>query len=151
MRGVLVDAGPLVALIDRQDRHHARSVEALRALTDPLFTVWPALVEAMYLLETWQEQAVLWDMIEAGPIHLVPLEGADMPRLRTLMARYQDLPMDLADAALVHVAERDGYRRIFTLDHRDFAVYRVAGKERFTIVPEPSVGRRDRRHSGQRG
>ena len=135
MRGVLVDAGPFVALIDRRDRHHARCVDALRAMTDPLVTVWPALVEAMYLLDGWQEQAALWAMVEAGPIALAPLGADDVPRLRELMAKYRDLPMDLADAALVHVAERDGYRRIFSLDRTDFEVYRVAGRERFTILP----------------
>jgi uncharacterized protein len=127
-----------VALIDRRDQNHARSVEALRGIVDPLITVWPALVEAMYLLETWTEQAALWAMVESGPIQLAPLDDDDVPRLRELMAKYRDLPMDLADAALVHVAERDGYRRIFTLDRSDFEVYRVAGRERLTIIPGPT-------------
>ena len=138
VHGVLVDAGPFVALIDRRDRHHAHCVDALRAMVDPLVTVWPALVEAMYLLDGWHEQAALWAMVEAGPIALARLDDEDVPRLRELMTKYRDLPMDLADASLVHVAERDGYRRIFTLDRRDFEVYRLAGRERFTIVPEPS-------------
>lgn len=137
MRGVLVDAGPFVALIDRRDNHHASCVEALRAIADPLVTVWPALVEAMYLLDTRQEQATLWAMVEEGPITLAPLDHEDVPRLRELMRKYRDLPMNLADAALVHVAERDGYRRIFSLDRTDFEGYRVAGRERFTILPAP--------------
>jgi predicted nucleic acid-binding protein len=152
VHAVLVDAGPLVALLDRRDRNHARSVEALRGVSDPLVTVWPALVEAMYLLETWTEQAALWAMVEAGPIRLAPLDDDDVPRLRELMAKYRDLPMDLADAALVHVAERDGYRRIFTLDRRDFEVYRVAGRERFTIMPgprDPASGTRRRRSTSR--
>ncbi len=145
MRGVLVDAGPLVALLDRRDNHHQRCVEALRGLTDPLVTVWPALVEAMYLLEGWQEQAALWAMVEAGPIALAPLAAEDVPGLRMLMAKYRDLPMDLADAALVHVAERDGYRRIFSLDRTHFEVYRVSGRERFTILPPPAEAARSTR------
>ncbi len=149
MRGVLVDAGPFVALIDRRDNHHARCVEALRTITDPLVTVWPALVEAMYLLDTWQEQATLWAMVEAGPITLAPLDDQDVPRLRELMRKYRDLPMDLADAALVHVAERDGYRRIFSLDRTDFEVYRVAGRERFTILPAPVAVAGSRRPPGR--
>lgn len=135
MRGVLVDAGPFVALIDRRDANHARCVDALRSLEDPLVTVWPALVEAMYLLDTWTEQAALWSMIQAGPVAIAPLGEDDVPRLRDLMSKYRDLPMDLADAALVHVAERDGYRRVFTLDGRDFDIYRVAGRERLTLIP----------------
>lgn len=152
MRGVLVDAGPLVAWLDRRDRNHARSVEALRGVLDPLVTVWPVLVEAMYLLETWTEQAALWALVEAGPIRLAPLDDDDVPRLRELMAKYRDLPMDLADAALVHVAERDGYRRILTIDRRDFDVYRVAGRERFTILSGPgeaSAKTRQRRSSSR--
>jgi predicted nucleic acid-binding protein len=91
-------------------------------------------------------------MVEAGPIRLAPLDDDDVPRLRELMAKYRDLPMDLADAALVHVAERDGYRRIFTLDRRDFEVYRVAGRERFTIMPgprDPASGTRRRRSTSR--
>jgi predicted nucleic acid-binding protein len=135
VRGVLVDAGPFVALIDRRDTHHVRCVEALRVITDPLVTVWPALVEAMYLLDSWTEQAALWAMVEVGPVSLAPLGDEDVPRLRALMAKYRDQPMDLADAALVHVAERDGYRRILTLDERHFATYRIGGRERFTVLP----------------
>lgn len=150
MHGVLVDAGPFVALIDRRDAHHTRCVDALRTIADPLVTVWPALVEAMYLLDTWPEQAALWAMVEAGPIALAPLGDEDVPRLRELMAKYRGLPMDFADAALVQVAERDGYRRIFTLDRRDFEGYRVAGRERFTILPAPvRPARPRRRKSGE--
>jgi uncharacterized protein len=49
--------------------------------------------------------------------------------------RYSDLPMDLADATLVRVAERDGLRQVFTLDHRDFKIYKPGRRESFTIVP----------------
>jgi len=55
--------------------------------------------------------------------------------MRELMEKYRDQPMDLADAALVHVAERDGLRRIFTLDRRHFTVYRIGKRRRFTILP----------------
>jgi len=149
VHGVLVDAGPFVALIDQRDEHHARCVDALRGIRDPLVTVWPAVVEAMYLLDTWIEQATLWAMIETGPIALAPLGDEDVSRLRELMGKYRDLPMDLADAALVHVAERDGYRRIFTLDRRGFEVYRVAGRERLTLVPGPARSTRTPRRVGK--
>jgi uncharacterized protein len=121
-------------------------VEALRGITDPLVTVWPALVEAMYLLDTREEQSALWAMIAAGPITFAPLDEADTSGLRALMHKYRDLPMDLVDAALVHVAGRDGYRRVFTIDQRDFEVYRVGTRERFMLLPEPvSAARRFRR------
>ncbi|HEX4545502.1 MAG TPA: hypothetical protein VH110_04015 [Candidatus Acidoferrum sp.] len=56
-------------------------------------------------------------------------------RLRELMRKYSDRPMDLADAALLRVAEREGFRKIFTVDRRDFAVYRLRGRTRLTLIP----------------
>lgn len=136
MRAVLIDAGPLVALFDRSDEHHERVVAALQAIRDPLVTVWPPVVEAMYLLSfSVQAQAALWELIETQAIRLLPLDRDDAPRMRELVLKYHDLPMDLGDAALVRVAEREGIRRVLTLDQRDFAVYRVARKGRFTLLP----------------
>ena len=136
MRGVLVDAGPLVALIDRGDDHHQRCVDALRGIRDPLMTVWPAVTEAMYLLgPSWPAQAALWEMVESEAVALLQLDGDDVPRMAELMRKYKDLPMDLADAALVRVAERERIRYIFTLDQRDFRVYRPAGLGRLSLLP----------------
>ena len=136
MRGVLVDAGPLVALIDRGDKHHSRCVEALQGIRDPLMTVWPAVTEAMYLLgPSWPAQAALWEMVESEAVALLPLDADDVPRMAELMRKYKDLPMDLADAALVRVAERERIRHVFTLDQRDFRVYRPAGLGRLSLLP----------------
>lgn len=136
MRGVLVDAGPLVALIDRSDPHHTACLKSLQAVRDPLFTVWPAVTEAMYLLGfAWQAQEALWEMLECGAVNLLPLVHDDHHRMRELIEKYHDLPMDLADAALVHVAEREKIKRVFTLDRKDFGVYRPVGLGRFTLLP----------------
>ena len=137
MRAVLVDAGPLVALIDRGDTHHARCVDALRKIHDPLLTVWPAFTEAMYLLNfSWAAQQALWDMLESEALALAPLDSLDAARMKTLMRKYRGLPMDLADAALVRVAERDRISRIFTLDRRHFRVYRPSDIGPFSLLPE---------------
>ncbi len=133
---MLVDAGPLVALLDRRDAHHDVCLEALKTVVDPLVTVWPAFTEAMYLLNfSWPAQRALWDMVEIGTLTLLPLDELDAPRLRTLMGKYRDLPMDLADAALVRVAEREKLSRIFTLDRRHFRAYRPSGIGPFSILP----------------
>lgn len=134
---ILVDAGPLIALIHKDDAHHAECVAALQSITEPLGTVWPALTEAMYLLSfSWKAQEALWEMIERGVVVLLPLEQRELSRIRELMKKYKDLPMDLADAALVAVAEREKIRRIFTLDRRDFEVYRPAKLGRFLLLPD---------------
>jgi hypothetical protein len=136
VRAVLVDTGPLVALLDRSDAHHDEVVEALRKIGDPLVSVWPVLVEAMYLLSfSWPAQKALWEIFETGTVQILPLGEEDIPSIKDLMEKYQDLPMDLADAALVRVAEREGLRRVFTLDQRDFNVYRLPRKVRFTLLP----------------
>src|SRR5215469_6597073 len=122
MPSVLVDAGPLVALIDRSDPHHRDCRETLAGIADPLGTVWPAFTEAMYLLGV-------------GGGSLIELSIGDCPRMRELMWKYRDLPMDLADAALVRVAERERIRRVFTVDRRDFEIYRPHRLGRFEILP----------------
>ena len=135
MRGVLVDAGPLVAILDRGDPAHEPCIAALKAIRDPLVTVWPAFAEAMYLLNrSWAAQKALWSRLETDALALAPLHDTDAPRMRELMEKYRDLPMDLADAALVRVAERDSLTDIFTLDRTHFSVYRPGRRRRFAIV-----------------
>src|SRR6266436_9982166 len=75
----------------------------------------------------------LWDMLVLGGVNLITLGIDDCPRMRELMWKYRDLPMDLADAALVRVAERERIRRVFTVDRRDFEVYRPYRLGRFEI------------------
>jgi uncharacterized protein len=133
---VLVDAGPLVAVIDADDRHHARCVEALDALEGPFATVWPAFAEAMYLLNfSWRAQDALWELLDDEALSLLVIDARDARRARELMRKYRDLPMDLADAALVAVAERERIARVFTLDRRDFELYRPHRVGRFQITP----------------
>jgi len=133
---ILVDAGPLVALADRTDSHHAACVTALHGMRDPLATVWPALTEAIYLVQRWpRAQSEILSLVETGALRVLPVGREDMPRVRALMEKYRDLPMDLADAVLVRVAERERVRTIFTVDRRDFSVYRPLGLGKFKIVP----------------
>jgi predicted nucleic acid-binding protein len=133
---ILVDAGPLVALIHEDDEHHEVCKQTFAAMSEPLGTVWPVLTEAMYLLGfSLQAQIALWEMIESGAVELLPLGNEDVARMKELMRKYRDLPMDLADAALVRVAERERLRRIFTVDRRHFKIYRLSRIGRFTVLP----------------
>lgn len=133
---ILIDAGPLVALLSERDQHRARCVEAAIGIREPSVTVWPAVTEAMHLLSPRPlAQQALLQQIEDGSLSVLSLGREDVPRIRELMAKYRDLPMDLADAALVRVAERERISTIFTVDRRDFALYRPKGLRRFRIVP----------------
>lgn len=135
---ILTDAGPLVALIDRGEPDHPRCVACLDALTAPMVTSWPAFTEAMYLLGDaggWRGQDALWRLVERGDLEVVLPAEERWPRVRELMAKYRDLPMDLADATLVVLAEERGLTDIFTLDRRDFGTYRIHGRRRFRVIP----------------
>jgi predicted nucleic acid-binding protein len=133
--GVLVDASALIALLDRDDAGHDRCVAALGQVREPLATVWPALTEAMHLLaETPRATDVLCDMVSDEALGLLALDAADMARIKALMQKYRDLPMDFADAALVCVAERERTTRILTLDNH-FRIYRLPRRARFAVLP----------------
>jgi len=121
-----------VALLDRSDPSHLTCQETLSSLDDSLVTVWPVVTEAMYMLRA---QDALWEMIQMGAVEITPLGIEDLQRMRELMRKYRNQPMDLADAALVRVAERERLRRIFTLDRRDFQIYRPSRIGRFAILP----------------
>src|SRR2546430_898793 len=101
-----------------------------------MLTVWPAFTEAMYLLGfSAAAQDALWQILESDALLMAELQEEDCFRMRELMRRYADLPMDLADAALVRVAERERLRRIFTMDRRSFEIYRPQVVRRFEIIP----------------
>jgi uncharacterized protein len=150
---ILVDGGPFVAWVDASDPHHARCVEALKQVREPMGTVWPAVSEALYALrEAPEGQDAVLDILKRSVVRLVPLGQEDVPRMQELMARYRDQPMGLADAALVRVAERDGWVRVFTLERRAFEAYRIGKRKRFQIIPEapPSRRRKARRVARRR-
>lgn len=133
---ILTDAGPLVALVHADDRHHAACRDAFQTLDETLATVWPAFTEAAYLLGfSWQAQEGLLELVARRVLVFLPLDATDVPRMRVLMEQYSDLPMDLADAALVRVAEREGIRRVFTVDQRDFRIYHAEGIGHLELIP----------------
>jgi len=132
----LCDTGPLVALLDRTDADHKRCAAALTTLVE-LRTTWPCLTEAMYLLG--QEgglfaQDQLWGFVADGLVSLHIPADDEWERMRTLMRKYGDSPMDLADASLVAAAERLDVKRVFTLDSH-FRAYRLADGKAFELVP----------------
>lgn len=102
-----------------------------------MLTTWPAFTEATYLLGAgggWPAQAQLWRLIQRGTLQLADLSEPLIERMARLMERYADLPMDLADASLVALADQMGQRSIFSVD-RDFHVYRLADGRVFTVLP----------------
>ena len=134
---ILTDTGPLIALVDRGDKAHRICTDQLKVLTRPLLTTWPCVSEAMHLLNSVGghfAQDVLWSYILDRLVAIHESDLVERTRMRELMSKYKDTPMDLADASLVAAAEVLGIRSIFTVDS-DFVVYRLQGKQSFEIVP----------------
>src|SRR5262249_1662193 len=123
---IVVDAGPLIALFDRDDRHHTRAVDFIAACRSPLVSNMPVLTEATYLLRfsiaaqcdllSWAHQCLEIDQATTS----------DLPRIITLLGKYHDLPADFADASLIALAERLNLSQVASVD-ADFAVYRTVG------------------------
>jgi predicted nucleic acid-binding protein len=137
MRRVLVDTGPIVAILSRRDQYHQTCIEALRSLPGPLFTCWPVITEAAWLLRRdGNALQQLLNSLDSGFLELLPLTTADAKPLASILKKYRDIRIQLADAALVHLAGRDGLEIVFTLDQRDFSVYRLPKGRAFRMVPE---------------
>lgn len=134
---ILTDAGPLVAIIDRGEADHTRCMATLEELASPMLTTWPAFAEAMYLLGDaagWPGQEPLWRLVRREDLQVAEAGRRTVERMEALMAKYRDLPMDLADASLVALAEETRLTRIFTLDEH-FRLYRLFGRKRFVVIP----------------
>jgi predicted nucleic acid-binding protein len=105
---MLCDAGPLVAIIDHSDKNHQRCLKVLSTLRSALLTTWPCFTEAMYLLGQYGGQPAqneLWSYVEDGIVTFHISSEPEQKRMRVLMRKYRDTPMDLADASLVAAAE----------------------------------------------
>lgn len=135
----LVDTGPLVALFDKEDSHHARCVRVLKTTPAPLVSTTPVLTEAFHMLGADSRGAqALCEFIERDGLTVWHLSKTTLSRAFALMRQYADHPMDLADASLVVAAEVLNTERVFTVDRRDFAAYRIRrghGYDTFDIVP----------------
>lgn len=135
---ILADTGPLVAIIDRNDPHHARCREAVaRFVAEPLVTTWPCFTEAMYLLfrsAGFPGQAELWRLLNRGALVIHVPDAAEVARKQELMTSYRDAPMDLADASVVAAAETLRSSEVFTLDQHFYA-YRLPNDGTFRVLP----------------
>lgn len=135
---ILVDTGPLVALVDADDAAHQRCVAAAIALPQTsMVSTWPCFAEAMYLLGRtggFSMQSYLWRLRFSGRFTLFSLSEQDEIRARDFMQTYSDLPMDLADATLMVAAESLSLNQIFTLDS-DFRIYRLRDGSVLQTIP----------------
>jgi predicted nucleic acid-binding protein len=135
---IITDSSALIALLNAEDPAHARCAEALQFLpAQPLLITVPSFVEAMYFLGKlggFALQNHLWTLWTHGKIAIHCPSDAELQRMRTLMEKYADIPMDFADASIVAAAESLGVDTVFTIDS-DFYIYRLYDKRPFNVIP----------------
>ena len=131
---IIADTGFIYALLDKPDAWHERSVAAFDTADEGLITTWPVLTEAVHLimrsLGTAPAVALMQDVADGG-LAIWNIDFESQQRVPSLMKRYSDLPMDLADASLVLLAETIGHGRILTTDERAFRTYRWKSRAPF--------------------
>jgi uncharacterized protein len=132
VRSALLDTGALVAIVNRRDRSHALVTDLLKGFDGRFLTTWPVVAEACSFMPDRLQIRVL-DWISAAGVEIVSID-AGIDFMRKTMAEYDDLPCDFADASLVYAASTTRVREIWTLD-RDFLVFRLPDRTRFTLVP----------------
>ncbi len=134
---VLADTGPLVAVLSPVDQYHEICVRTLASLKGPLLTCWPVITEAAWLLRHYPVAFEnLLGSTNGGFLEVLPITRKDSGQIVEVLKRYASLRPQFTDATLVHLANREDIRTIFTLDRRDFSVYRTARKRAFRILPE---------------
>jgi uncharacterized protein len=130
---LVVDTGFLVALYVRGDGLHGRAVEFLRGSRAPLLTASPVVVETCHFLNT-RGKVELLKWVERGGLAVAEIPSEAYPALATQLQKYADLDIDLADAALIWLAELVSEYQVLTVDQRDFSAFRLKGRKRFDLV-----------------
>jgi predicted nucleic acid-binding protein len=135
-KGVLVDTGPLVAIIRKRDQYHAACVAEAKLIQGPFYTCWPVVTEAAYLLSDGPSEVQrLLARVRTSWLRLLQLDADDMQGVADILDRYADQRFDFADAALMHLAERESIGAVFTTDRRHFSIYRTKSKKPLVIRP----------------
>lgn len=131
---IIVDTGFWLALSNKKDAYHQQAKQAFRKYDEPLVTTWCVITETCYLMlkrQGVQAQMTFIDSYNQNFFSVFNLEAHHGQRITQLMQKYSNLPMDLADASLVILAEHLDHGRIFSVDQRDFNAYRWKNTEPF--------------------
>lgn len=135
MTNIVIDTGPWVALMDRSESRHDECVAWFRQFEGNIYSTEAVLTEVLYLLHfSSKAQSAAIDFVLNAAITIVPASLDSLHRVKVLMEKYKNLPMDYADATLVSLAEDLSVRHIATFDSH-FDIYRLPSKKTFVILP----------------
>ncbi len=133
---ILIDTGPIVALFDKNDQHHDACREAAQELPEILWTVWPVITEACYLLRKRPDLVEsLLEAVHEGDYQLLTIRADEVIQVGGVLSKYRDQELDLADACLAYMAERENISTVFTVDKRHFSLFRLASGDALSLVP----------------
>lgn len=133
---VLVDTRPLVAILSARDHYHQICLETLKTLNLPLLTTWAVITENLWLIRHNRKVIEsLFKMIQRELVKINPLSENAIYWLDNFMSKYYDLGVQIADASLCYLAEIYEIEVIFTLDRKDFGVYRIKNNTPLKIIP----------------
>jgi uncharacterized protein len=132
----VADTGPLVAIVRKREKAHTKCVAALKTLHSPLVMCWPVLTEAAWVLRDEPGGIrALGALVTSGSVRVATLEDDALAWMIDFLDRYASAGAQLADAAVMYLAEREGIQTVFTLDRRDFSIYRTTANRALAIVP----------------
>ena len=130
MKKILIDSGPLIALFAASDKYHASAINFIKHNKSILITTIASVTETLHLLDfNRNAQIDFLEWVNKGAVEIQNIENSDFSRIRELISKYRDLPMDFADACLVFLAEKLNINMIATID-RDFTIYRIKGRRK---------------------
>ena len=129
MQNILIDAGPIIALFNKNDKYHEKIKDFLKNYQGKLTSTWPVVTEVSHMLDfNFQTQIDFLTWIKLGGVTIEEIEKDDLIRIIELSKKYSDVPMDLADASLIVLSEKMKIKEIITIDS-DYYIYRTINKE----------------------
>jgi uncharacterized protein len=129
VKNTLIDAGPLIALFDKNDKYHAQIKSCLKDYKGILLTTWPVVTETMYMLNfNINVQIDFLEWIKRGGVQIIDIENQHIERIIELSKKYSDVPMDFADCSLIVISEFKGIYDIITIDS-DYNIYKTKSKK----------------------
>ncbi len=137
MKNIIIDTGPIVALFDRDDKYHFNILQYFKTFQDRLITTWPVITEVSYMLNfNIEVQCACFEWINLHAITIFDLNSSHIQKILNLLNQYSNVPMDLADASILLLAEEKGIHDIITFDS-DYYTYKLKkGKTFYNLLNE---------------
>jgi uncharacterized protein len=129
MQKTIIDSGPLIALFDRSDKYHKSVLDFMKSYKGKLITSWAVITEVSHMLDfNLQVQIDFLKWCEIGGIEVYNISQDEISKIRIMMEKYIDIPMDLADGTLMYIANKENIKNIVSIDS-DFDIYRTLKKQ----------------------